>query len=110
MGDESRIRSFKNKGKDSEVSIFVLRFVHFHENFEQEMRRRRIGQTVELRKAKKEDQLLKRRNISIQDEDNIPPQESNIPSPNTMTAEEIIWGKNINNRIFKNHVNYAWQE
>ncbi|KAJ3627214.1 hypothetical protein MTP99_014611 [Tenebrio molitor] len=75
MGDESRIRSFKNKGKDSE-----------------EMRRRRIGQTVELRKAKKEDQLLKRRNISIQDEDNIPPQENNIPSPNTMTAEEIIWG------------------
>ncbi|RZC42161.1 importin subunit alpha-5 [Asbolus verrucosus] len=75
MADENRIRSFKNKGKDSE-----------------EMRRRRAGQTIELRKAKKEDQLLKRRNISLQEEVASPLQENNSTSPSSMSAEEILWG------------------
>ncbi|CAG9815246.1 unnamed protein product [Phaedon cochleariae] len=75
MADENRIRSFKNKGKDSE-----------------EMRRRRIGQAVELRKARKEDQLLKRRNISTAEEPTSPLQENNSTSPIAMTAEEIMYG------------------
>ncbi|XP_023022699.1 karyopherin subunit alpha [Leptinotarsa decemlineata] len=75
MADENRIRSFKNKGKDTE-----------------EMRRRRIGQSVELRKARKEDQLLKRRNISTAEEPTSPLQESNSTSPVTMSTEEIMYG------------------
>ncbi|XP_072392047.1 importin subunit alpha-5-like [Diabrotica undecimpunctata] len=75
MADENRIRSFKNKGKDTE-----------------EMRRRRIGQTVELRKARKDDQLLKRRNISTSEEPTSPLQENNSVSSPTMSAEEIMYG------------------
>ncbi|VEN64090.1 unnamed protein product [Callosobruchus maculatus] len=74
MADENRIKSFKNKGKDTE-----------------EMRRRRIGQAVELRKSRKDDQLLKRRNISIDDATS-PLQESNKSSPISMTADEISYG------------------
>jgi len=78
MADESRIRSFKNKGKDTD-----------------EMRRRRAGQTVELRKARKDEQLLKRRNINISNEDeeeNVPIQDSNIGTSVDMAAEEIMKG------------------
>lgn len=56
------------------------------------MRRRRIGQTVELRKARKDDQLLKRRNITSVDEPTSPLQENNAASPGAMSAEEILQG------------------
>ncbi|XP_025829370.1 importin subunit alpha-5 isoform X1 [Agrilus planipennis] len=75
MGDENRIRSFKNKGKNTD-----------------EMRRRRIGETVELRKARKDDQLLKRRNISVAEEPTSPLQDNNLPSPVSMSSEEILSG------------------
>ena len=58
------------------------------------MRRSRIGQAVELRKARKDDQLLKRRNISVVNEELTSPlQENNSSSPATMNAEEIMYGK-----------------
>lgn len=56
------------------------------------MRRRRVGQAVELRKARKDDQLLKRRNIAADEEATSPLHENN-GSPVSMSSEEILYGK-----------------
>lgn len=72
---DSRRRAYKNAGKDAE-----------------EMRRKRNEVTVELRKAKKEDQLFKRRNIVV-DESAL--QENNARTPMTDVVD-IVRGLSSN--------------
>lgn len=56
------------------------------------MRRRRLGQAVELRKARKDDQLLKRRNISALEDESSTVQEYNVMSPGSLSTDEILIG------------------
>ncbi|XP_023231466.1 importin subunit alpha-5-like [Centruroides sculpturatus] len=72
-GQESnRLRNFKHKGKDNE-----------------EMRRRRTEINIELRKQKKDDQLLKRRNFITDENESLSPVQNKIP---VMSMEEIVQG------------------
>jgi importin subunit alpha-2 len=74
--NSGRLRSFKNRGKDQD-----------------EMRRRRNDVTVELRRAKKDEQLLKKRNLQVEP-DETPLQESNKTVPLDLSLPAII--SNIN--------------
>lgn len=74
----SRLNQFKNKGKDAN-----------------ELRRRRMEVSVELRKAKKDEQILKRRNVSCLD----PEAQDQDPNHNSQSfqhwsVEEIVSGVN----------------
>lgn len=73
MPTQNRIVNFKNKGKD-----------------QQEMRRRRNEVSVELRKQRKDDQILKRRNVSVCEDPASPLHEQNKGSFGTV--EEIVVG------------------
>lgn len=67
-----------------------------------EMRMRRHDVTVELRKNKRDDQLLKRRNIDIENEASAtsPLKENNCQSPqSTLTVEEIFEGMRCDDEL-----------
>ncbi|KAL5457708.1 hypothetical protein EMCRGX_G034995 [Ephydatia muelleri] len=77
-----RLKSFKNSGKDKD-----------------EMRRRRNDVTVELRKAKKDDQLLKRRNITIE------PQSEPLVDSNKQVSLDLSIPAIVENVFSSNPVN-----
>ncbi|KAK3097259.1 hypothetical protein FSP39_008167 [Pinctada imbricata] len=56
------------------------------------MRRRRTDVSVELRKQRKDDQLLKRRNVAVEEEPTSPLQEVNANKAPAFTLIEIIQG------------------
>ena len=91
----SSLKDFKNKGSDVEVRKCSPSALDFHLIVifcVQEMRRRRTEVNVELRKAKKEEHLLKKRNLELDDEPLSPLQEQNRMAAANMSIEDIVNG------------------
>uniref|UniRef100_A0A8C0J6N1 Importin subunit alpha n=1 Tax=Chelonoidis abingdonii TaxID=106734 RepID=A0A8C0J6N1_CHEAB len=77
---DERMKKFKNKGKDTA------------------MRRQRMEVNVELRKAKKDEQILKRRNISFSSMGEcLSPEQEKKNAVSTLSLEEIVQAVNGNN-------------
>lgn len=67
----SRLKSFKNNGRDLD-----------------DLRRRRTESSIELRKQKKDDQVLKRRNISVTGEDETNAADKTNSNANAATSQQ----------------------
>ncbi|XP_027539268.1 importin subunit alpha-8 isoform X1 [Neopelma chrysocephalum] len=75
-----RMRKFKNKGKDAAA-----------------LRMQRVEVSIELRKAKKDEQILKRRNVSLHVKgDNVSPGQNRTCEIIQLSLEEIVEGINAN--------------
>ncbi|BFZ25262.1 hypothetical protein BsWGS_28301 [Bradybaena similaris] len=72
-GHTARLSSYKNKGRDIE-----------------DLRRRRAETSVEIRKLKKEETLLKRRNVEVSDDE--PPSPLQEQNKTVMSMSEILSG------------------
>nr|XP_056722559.1 importin subunit alpha-8 [Euleptes europaea] len=68
-----RMKKFKNKGKDTDA-----------------MRRQRVEVAVELRKARKDEQIMKRRNLSFGKEDGSSPEIEDKNMVAELSVEEIV--------------------
>ncbi|XP_053275268.1 importin subunit alpha-1 [Pleuronectes platessa] len=81
VGDSgARLTQFKNKGKDAS-----------------ELRRRRAEVNVDLRKAKKDDQISKRRNVLVTEDEPSSPMQEKDPSAQPQqhwSVEELVEGVN----------------
>ncbi|KAG0718622.1 Importin subunit alpha-1 [Chionoecetes opilio] len=93
----NRLKSFKNTGKDMEVSAEKwTRLKLGVKAYYKEMRRRRQETSIELRKAKKDDQLLKRRNVTL-DDPGSPLQDQNATERYVRSLAEDVEGHlNVN--------------
>ncbi|XP_063286334.1 importin subunit alpha-8 [Pelobates fuscus] len=78
---DDRMKKFKNKGKNAD-----------------ELRRRRVEVSVELRKAKKDEQILKRRNVSsFPEEYPLSPEQKTNSVALPLSLDEIVQGMNSGN-------------
>ncbi|XP_067912857.1 importin subunit alpha-5-like [Heterodontus francisci] len=89
--EHERMKRFKNKGKNVEI-----------------LRRQRVEFSVELRKAKRDEQILKRRNIGNFPDDDL----SSLAKPagiidRAMTIEEIVKGMNSHDSSLQLQATYG---
>ncbi|XP_054002206.1 importin subunit alpha [Hylaeus anthracinus] len=80
---------------DSHNRISSFKFHNKHE----EARRRRNEVSVELRKARKDDQLLKRRNLTVSKEQDSPTGETNLSAVSASIDEIVLGMKSSDERI-----------
>jgi hypothetical protein len=86
--EAERAKQYKNAGK-SGVCIGVSYFKHQGKSLIQDLRRRRIESSVELRKQRRNDEMMKRRNIQP---------ESN-ESDGTLTDNEDVIMQTVGEKI-----------
>lgn len=114
---DERLSKFKNKGKDPAVSwrviiyLFSSKGIHLnnfnnttclHLELLQKLREKRISECVELRKAHKNENFLKRRNItlsSLPDEEALSPDYISDEKVSSRKRHFLIWTSEASNNL-----------